>query len=67
MSYNQNPEPIKQRAREHSAVTYAQNPEPQRKRAREYSSKSYRNYTKNFKNEKGRDGEKVNKQNGMPM
>ena len=37
-----NPEPIKHKAREHSAVTYAQNPEPQRKRAREYSSKSYK-------------------------
>ena len=42
MIYSQNPEPIKERAREHSAITYSQNPEPQRKRAREFSAKSYK-------------------------
>ena len=37
MIYSQNPEPIKQRAREHSAVSYSQNPELIRQRAREHS------------------------------
>ena len=41
MTYSQNPEPIKQRAREHSAVTYCQNPEPIKERAREHSAMSY--------------------------
>ena len=45
MIYSQNPEPIKERAKEHSAITYSQNPEPQRKRAREFSAKSYKNDT----------------------
>ena len=40
--YSQNPDPIKQTAKEYLAVIYSQNPEPQRKRAREYSSKSYK-------------------------
>ena len=43
MTYSRNPEPTKDRAREHSALTYSQNPEPQRKQAREFSAKSYNN------------------------
>ena len=40
MTYSRNPEPIKDRARECSAVTYSQNPEP-KERAREHSAMTY--------------------------
>ena len=37
----QNPEPIKERAREHLALTYSQNPEPIKERAREHLALTY--------------------------
>ena len=41
MTYSQNPESIKERAREYSAMTYSQNPEPIKRRAREQSAITY--------------------------
>ena len=41
MTYSQDPEPIKQRARRYSAETYSQNPEPIKERAREHSAVNY--------------------------
>ena len=41
MTYSRKPEPNKQRARKHSAVSYSQNPELIKQRAREHSALTY--------------------------
>ena len=59
ITYSQNPEPVKERARERSVLTYSQNPEPQQKWAREFSAKSYK-YDPEPKKLKSRENYKQN-------